>query len=107
MFYLLLFSVESFFNLLPCNVSLDSASFGLQPQMTCLSIQWPQYIFINSCCEHIMANNLMDVSFLISDFLFKFLVIGSAGTGKSCILHQFIENKCKYTMIYFIAQLGM
>lgn len=27
------------------------------------------------------------------DFLFKFLVIGSAGTGKSCILHQFIENK--------------
>ena len=33
----------------------------------------------------------------ISDFLFKFLVIGSAGTGKSCILHQFIENKCEYT----------
>ena len=31
----------------------------------------------------------------ISDFLFKFLVIGSAGTGKSCILHQFIENKCE------------
>ncbi|KFQ01026.1 Ras-related protein Rab-4B, partial [Haliaeetus albicilla] len=30
-----------------------------------------------------------------SDFLFKFLVIGSAGTGKSCLLHQFIENKFK------------
>lgn len=29
------------------------------------------------------------------DYLFKFLVIGSAGTGKSCILHQFIENKFK------------
>ncbi|XP_063700689.1 ras-related protein Rab-4B [Culicoides brevitarsis] len=29
------------------------------------------------------------------DFLFKFLVIGSAGTGKSCILHQFIESKFK------------
>ncbi|KGL80251.1 Ras-related protein Rab-4B, partial [Tinamus guttatus] len=28
-------------------------------------------------------------------FLFKFLVIGSAGTGKSCLLHQFIENKFK------------
>ncbi|GFX64861.1 uncharacterized protein TNCV_1095051 [Trichonephila clavipes] len=28
------------------------------------------------------------------DFLFKFLVIGSAGTGKSCLLHQFIESKC-------------
>eukprot|EP00128_Syssomonas_multiformis_P002358 Colp12_sorted_trinity150504_noHs@33839 len=29
------------------------------------------------------------------DFLFKFLVIGNAGTGKSCLLHQFIENKFK------------
>lgn len=29
------------------------------------------------------------------DFLFKFLVIGSAGTGKSCLLHQFIEGKFK------------
>ncbi|EDV21735.1 Ras-related protein Rab-4B [Trichoplax sp. H2] len=29
------------------------------------------------------------------DFLLKFLIIGSAGTGKSCLLHQFIENKFK------------
>lgn len=29
------------------------------------------------------------------DYLFKFLVIGSAGSGKSCILHQFIEKKFK------------
>jgi len=29
------------------------------------------------------------------DFLFKFLVIGSAGTGKSCLLHQFIESRFK------------
>ncbi|CAL4165428.1 unnamed protein product, partial [Meganyctiphanes norvegica] len=29
------------------------------------------------------------------DFLFKFLVIGSAGTGKSCLLHHFIEGKFK------------
>uniref|UniRef100_A0A1B6BX20 small monomeric GTPase n=1 Tax=Clastoptera arizonana TaxID=38151 RepID=A0A1B6BX20_9HEMI len=29
------------------------------------------------------------------DYLFKFLVIGSAGSGKSCILHQFIESKFK------------
>lgn len=33
----------------------------------------------------------------VSDYLFKFLVIGSAGAGKSCILHQFIESKCEYT----------
>lgn len=45
------------------------------------------------------TNYILDcVFFLVSDFLFKFLVIGSAGTGKSCILHQFIENKCKYNM---------
>jgi len=29
------------------------------------------------------------------DYLFKFLVIGSAGTGKSCLLHQFIEGQFK------------
>ena len=31
------------------------------------------------------------------DYLFKFLVIGNAGVGKSCLLHQFIEHKCKFT----------
>lgn len=29
------------------------------------------------------------------DYLFKFMVIGSAGTGKSCLLHQFIEGRFK------------
>lgn len=29
------------------------------------------------------------------DYLFKFLIIGSAGVGKSCILHQFIDHKFK------------
>ena len=29
------------------------------------------------------------------DYLFKFLVIGAAGTGKSCLLHQFIESQFK------------
>ncbi|TRZ06315.1 hypothetical protein HGM15179_020793, partial [Zosterops borbonicus] len=32
---------------------------------------------------------------IVEDFLFKFLVIGSAGTGKSCLLHHFIESKFK------------
>lgn len=30
-----------------------------------------------------------------SDYLFKFLVIGDANSGKSCILHNFLEGKCK------------
>jgi len=29
------------------------------------------------------------------EYLFKFLIIGSASTGKTCILHQFLENKFK------------
>ena len=37
-------------------------------------------------------------SFPLTDYLFKFLVIGNAGVGKSCLLHQFIEQKCKYTV---------
>ncbi|RNA03820.1 ras-related Rab-4B, partial [Brachionus plicatilis] len=29
------------------------------------------------------------------DYLFKFLIIGRTGVGKSCILHRFVENKFK------------
>jgi Ras-related protein Rab-4B len=36
------------------------------------------------------------------DHLLKFLVIGSAGTGKSCILHQFMENKFKQNIQHTI-----
>lgn len=27
------------------------------------------------------------------DFVFKFIIIGDTGTGKSCSLHQFVEGK--------------
>jgi hypothetical protein len=42
---------------------------------------------------------ILDFGSDCSDFLFKFLVIGSAGTGKSCLLHQFIENKCEFLAV--------
>jgi len=29
------------------------------------------------------------------DFLFKFIIIGDAATGKSCLLHRFIDDKFK------------
>eukprot|EP00397_Hematodinium_sp_SG-2012_P044791 GEMP01050104.1.p1 GENE.GEMP01050104.1~~GEMP01050104.1.p1 ORF type:complete len:213 (+),score=31.70 GEMP01050104.1:67-705(+) len=29
------------------------------------------------------------------DYLFKFIIIGDSGAGKSCLLHQFIENRFK------------
>lgn len=38
---------------------------------------------------------IIDNFIYFSDFLFKFLIIGRAGVGKSCILHHFIENKFK------------
>ena len=39
--------------------------------------------------------------FFALDYLFKFLVIGNAGVGKSCLLHQFIEHKCEWFRVYF------
>ena len=29
------------------------------------------------------------------DYVFKFIIIGDTGTGKSCALHQFVEGKCE------------
>ncbi|KAH0631484.1 hypothetical protein JD844_005823 [Phrynosoma platyrhinos] len=52
----------------------------------------------NTKTHHVVHWRLPDNYTLITGrvyFLFKFLVIGSAGTGKSCLLHQFIENKFK------------
>ncbi|GFO30185.1 ras-related protein rab-4b [Plakobranchus ocellatus] len=42
-----------------------------------------------------LSTEMLLVLVIMPKFLFKFLVIGSAGAGKSCILHQFIENKFK------------
>ena len=29
------------------------------------------------------------------DYLFKFIIIGDTGVGKSCILNQYLRGKCK------------
>jgi len=34
-------------------------------------------------------------SFDSEDYVFKFVIIGDSGVGKSCIMHHFIFNKCK------------
>lgn len=31
------------------------------------------------------------------DYLFKFIIIGDTGVGKSCILNQYLRGKCKYS----------
>ena len=28
-------------------------------------------------------------------YIFKYIIIGDMGVGKSCILHQFVEQKCR------------
>ena len=30
-------------------------------------------------------------------YIFKYIIIGDMGVGKSCLLHQFTEKKCKYS----------
>jgi len=30
------------------------------------------------------------------DYLVKFIIIGNSSTGKSCLMHYFIENKCNF-----------
>ena len=29
------------------------------------------------------------------DFMFKFIIIGDTGVGKSCLLNQYLRSKCK------------
>lgn len=29
-------------------------------------------------------------------YIFKYIIVGDMGVGKSCLLHQFTEQKCKY-----------
>ena len=33
-------------------------------------------------------------------YIFKYIIIGDMGVGKSCLLHQFTEKKCKYNINY-------
>jgi len=44
-----------------------------------------------------MANEYEDATELLEtyDFLLKIIIIGEAGTGKSCLLHHFTQNRFK------------
>lgn len=33
-------------------------------------------------------------------YIFKYIIIGDMGVGKSCLLHQFTEKKCKFLNIH-------
>lgn len=35
------------------------------------------------------------------NYIFKYIIIGDMGVGKSCLLHQFTEKKCEYAIDRF------
>nr|XP_020042544.1 ras-related protein Rab-14-like isoform X3 [Castor canadensis]XP_020042553.1 ras-related protein Rab-14-like isoform X3 [Castor canadensis] len=35
-------------------------------------------------------------------YIFKYIIIGDMGVGKSCLLHQFTEKKCKFNISSFL-----
>lgn len=50
-------------------------------------------IFYLNCSDNskqIMASGPYNYS-----YIFKYIIIGDMGVGKSCLLHQFTEKKCK------------
>jgi len=44
-------------------------------------------------------------------YIFKYIIIGDMGVGKSCLLHQFTEKKCNYFVscyiIYIFAHIAL
>lgn len=53
--------------------------------------------------------NSNEMNYLESeDYVFKFVIIGDSGVGKSCIMHHFIFNKCKKNLkwLYINSQKG-
>src|SRR3989338_3668560 len=41
------------------------------------------------------------------DLFFKFIIIGDAGTGKSAILHRFIEDRCMFSPFFFFVVISV
>ena len=35
-------------------------------------------------------------------YIFKYIIIGDMGVGKSCLLHQFTEKKCKKSLFCIV-----
>lgn len=44
----------------------------------------------------------MSVSFFFSDYLFKLLLIGDSGVGKSCLLLRFAVSQSVHTHSYYL-----
>ena len=62
---------------------------------------------IDTCLDNV--KNVIVLFFFVSvynmsagpynySYIFKYIIIGDMGVGKSCLLHQFTEKKCKYNL---------
>lgn len=54
------------------------------PERETLSEEWTKVCFLRDVLNH------MEKQF---DFLFKLLLTGDSGVGKTCIIFRFVENK--------------
>ena len=54
-------------------------------------MQWCRQIY-RPRTRHIRQKWL---DFLCADYLIKFIVVGAAGSGKSCFLHRFLDDSCE------------
>lgn len=41
------------------------------------------------------SNNLNTNNYVTNEYMFKYVIIGDSGVGKSSVIHHFIYNKCK------------
>lgn len=60
------------------------------------AVQLLQYRWANVfLCSSTTGYNMSAPPYSYS-YIFKYIIIGDMGVGKSCLLHQFTEKKCKF-----------
>lgn len=48
--------------------------------------------------EYFLFKKIYLIAMTDYDYLFKFILVGDSGVGKSCLLYQFIEGKFSNTL---------
>ena len=52
------------------------------------------------CIFHCSSNSKMSTGPYNYSYIFKYIIIGDMGVGKSCLLHQFTEKKCRECFLF-------
>lgn len=76
--------------------------------VTVLCHQYTKTIFVVTVCVcrliqswRILQGDILKMSAgpYNYSYIFKYIIIGDMGVGKSCLLHQFTEKKCEYEVM--------